>query len=130
MKIKIIFVIIAVIFAAVGATTGAWITNKSAQKNAAAIVKVYQEQNKETLSRYQEIRGDYKELAGKARYLIEQKLYNRKVKNGIVTFDPASTMDINKIIDKVEEKINMSMDTLELDTIIVEKSWLYNLFHN
>lgn len=105
MKIKIIFVVIFLAGLAIGGfVTWKWVS-KVKDKEFAKTEKVYQEQNKETVLRYQEMRADYKELANKARYLIEQKLYIKKVKNGQVIYDPASTMEISKIIENKTDSV-------------------------
>ena len=126
MKIKIVFVIIAVIFTALGFIGGSTITNKTNEQAFAKIEKIYQTQ-------HQEDRDDFNALAGKARILINQQLYIRKVKNGKVSYDPASTMDIGEIIDNAISKTpELPIDDFAVDSVViaVKKKTLFEKLKN
>jgi predicted component of type VI protein secretion system len=112
MKIKIIFVIVAVIFMALGGISGSIITKKMDTKNFTKIEKIYQTQ-------YQEVRSDYKELAAKARYMISQTLTIKKNKKGQVIYVPSSTMEIDKVIESIDENISVPIDSIIQDSVKV-----------
>ena len=98
MKIKIIFVILFLSGAVIGAGITAKIVSKSKDREFDRTEKVYTK----TIDRYATA---YETLASQARYMISQSLTIKKNKKGQIIYVPTSTMEIDKMIKSIDEKI-------------------------
>jgi len=98
MKIKIIFIILVLATALIVAPLTAKITVMAKDKEFARVEKVY-------ISTVDKVFNAYETLAEKARYTISQTLTIEKNKKGQIIYVPTSTMEIDKIIEDIEQKI-------------------------
>jgi hypothetical protein len=122
MKIKIIFVIVFFAGLLIGSVATAPIVSKSKNREFARTEKVYEK----TIDRYA---ASYDTLASKARYMIQQTLTIKKNKKGQTIFVPSSTMEIDKLIESIDEKIKNPDDAIviEPDTLNTN-NWFQRLF--
>lgn len=130
MKIKLIYVIYFVISLFM-AGTATYITTKVVRKTVSAakeiefskIVAMYEKQLKTDMEVTERWATAYETLASKSRYTISNTYSVKKNKNGEMYFIPTSTMEIDKVLEEIDQKIKAPIDTVyvnPVDSLVVQ----------
>ena len=105
MKVKIIFIILVFVTAAITAVTTTIITSRAKDSQFERVEKVY-------IRTYDKLFEAHEKLASQARYMISQTLTVKKNKNLQIIYVPTSTMTIDSLIRATNREIRAPIDSL------------------